>query len=130
MSAAGNRPNARRTHTYTPPCSGIAAPSSALISADGTKNVTNSTTSQVNASPPAMATAPIVSTTTIAEISRNTVSTRVSSRCGDDASPGAIVAVPLMTARRSRRGLVRQARWDRTVLRPTRRRNSDRAIGQ
>ncbi len=50
--------------------------------------------------------------------------------CGDDASPGAIVAVPLMTARRSRRGLVRQARWDRTVLRPTRRRNSDRAIGQ
>ena len=68
MSAPASRPNAIRTHTYAPPSSGIAAPSSALASADGMKKVTNSTASQVNACSPPIAIAPMVSTTTIADI--------------------------------------------------------------
>ena len=58
----------------------MAAPSSALASAEGMKNVTNSTTSQVNVWPPPTAIAPMVSTTTIAEIRKKIVSSRPSTR--------------------------------------------------
>ena len=80
MIAPANRPKAVRTQAYAPPSSGIAAPSSALASADGTKKHSTRTTSHVNASAPPIAIAPIVSTTTIALIRKKTVSSRRSSR--------------------------------------------------
>jgi hypothetical protein len=74
----------------------MAAPSSALARADGMKKNTNSTTSQVNAWPPPMAMAPMVSTTTMAEMRKKMVSSRLSSRrsLARSASPAFWVVVP------------------------------------
>jgi hypothetical protein len=58
----------------------MAAPSSALARAEGMKKKTNSTTSQVKACPPPTAMAPMVSTTTMAEMRKKMVSSRLSSR--------------------------------------------------
>ena len=88
VNEPAHRPNAVRTHTYAPPSSGSAAPSSALASADGMKNVTNKTTSHVNACARPIAIAPIVSTTTMADIRNRMVSSRPSSRRSLDFSEG------------------------------------------
>jgi len=58
------------------------------------KKLTNSTTSQVKACPPPMAMAPMVSTTTMAEMRKKIVSSRVSSRrsLARSASPASVDA--------------------------------------
>ncbi len=59
-------PNDIRAHSYGPPSTGNAAPSSAETSPYGMKNSRKVTTSQVNASPPAEAVNASVSSATIA----------------------------------------------------------------
>jgi len=95
VRAPAKRPKAIRTHTYAPPSAGTAAPSSALARAEGMKKKTNSTTSQVKACPPPMAMAPMVSTTTMAEMRKKMVSSRLSSRrsLAHSACPASPVAV-------------------------------------
>jgi hypothetical protein len=80
----------------------MAAPSSALASAEGMKKVTNSTTSQVNVSPPPTAIAPMVSTTTMAEMRKKIVSCRPSTRLSFLRSAAASAAgCAVITARTS-----------------------------
>src|ERR1017187_7898937 len=76
FTAPASRPKARRTQTYVPPSSGMAVPSSATSSADGMKKITMVMIIQVKAVAPLDATAPTVSTPTIVQIRKKSISNR------------------------------------------------------
>ena len=85
-SDPAERPKASRVHTYGPPWFGKVAPSSAMTSPAGTKKSTATTASQTSVWAPPLATAPRVSSTTMAAISRQMASSRPSSRRSLDRS--------------------------------------------